>query len=125
MNMGLRGYLAFIGIGTLLAGSAWGIIFYNVNPYDADFFGFAMFYTTLALALVGALTFIMTLVRVSFLKREVISREVLKAFRHAVLFAVIAIASLILAASDHLTLIALLGLIAFATIVEYFFLQFK
>ncbi len=125
MNMGLRGYLSLIGLGTALAATAWAIILVDVSPEEAGIFGFSMFYVTLAATMIGLLTILMTLIRIYALRREVVSREVKKAFRHAVLFSFIAVGSLILAASNHFSWIWLVGMIAGASIIEYFFLQFR
>lgn len=122
--MGLRAYLSLIGLGTFLAWIAWGIILLNINPFDAGFAEFVMFYVTLAVALVGTLTLIMTVVRVYLLKRKVLVREIRMAFRHSVLFSVIAIVSLALSAAEKFTVWYAILLIAVAAIVEYFFLQF-
>ena len=109
----------------MLAGIAWAMILINVSPEEAGAFGFTMFYVTLAVMLIGGLTISMTLVRIYLLKREVVSREVKKAFRHAVLFSLITVASLVLAAGNHFSWIALVGMVAGASIIEYFFLQFR
>jgi len=123
--MGLRGYIALICLGTALAAAAWGIILFNVNPEEADIAAFAMFYVTLAAMLVGILTTSMTIIRVCVMKREVIQREIQKAFRHALLFTAMTIISLFLAAGDRFSVIPLVVMIAAASIIEYFFLQFS
>ena len=122
--MGLKGYLSFIGLGTFLAWFAWSIIVFNVSPKETGIGAFIMFYVTLAVALVGALTLVMTVLRVYVLQRKVIVREIRTAFRHAILFAVIAITSLALSASERFTIWSIIILIAVVSVVEYFFIQF-
>jgi hypothetical protein len=123
--MGLRGYLSLIGLGTALAAAAWGIVLFSVNPEEADILAFVMFYVTLAAMLVGMLTMIMTVARVYVLRREVIQREIQKAFRHALLFTAITVVSLFLAAGNRFSIITLVIMIAATSIIEYFFLQFS
>ncbi|OGL73775.1 hypothetical protein A3E39_03510 [Candidatus Uhrbacteria bacterium RIFCSPHIGHO2_12_FULL_60_25] len=122
--MGLRTYVLLMAIGTFLAWMAWIVIVMNVNPMEAGFLGFFMFYLTLAVSLVGSLALIGTFFRIIILKRhEVPSREIRIAFRHAVLFAGVAIVSLLLAANGLLRTWHVVALIAVASIVEYLFLQ--
>lgn len=122
--MGLKGYLSFIGLGTFLAWFAWVVILFNVSPKDTGMAGFIMFYVTLAIALIGTLTIMMTALRVYILKREVLGREIRKAFRHSVLFSVVAIVSLALSAVGKFHVLHIVLLVAVASIIEYFFLQF-
>lgn len=124
MYMGLKGYLSFIGLGTFLAWLSWVMILFNVSPKDSGFPGFLMFYITLSIAIVGTLTVIMTVLRVHILKRKVLGREIRKAFRHSVFFAVVMIVSLALSASSTFHAWHVILLVAIASIIEYFFLQF-
>ena len=122
--MGLKGYLSLIGLGTVFAWIAWAIIILNISPVESGVTALVFFYVTLAAALVGTLTLIMTVLRVYLLRREVIVRETRTAFRHAVLFAVIAISSLILSAADRFSTWSIVLLVAIISVVEYFFIQF-
>ncbi|HWR00057.1 MAG TPA: hypothetical protein VN397_04410 [Candidatus Methylomirabilis sp.] len=122
--MGLRTYVLLMALGTFLAWMAWGVIVMNVNPQEAGFIGFFMFYLTLAVALAGTLALLGTFFRIIVLKRhEVPSREIRIAFRHAVVFAGVAIASLLLSANGLLRTWHVVALVAVASIVEYLFLQ--
>ena len=113
-----------MALGTFLAWAAWGIVVWNTSPTEAGFAGFVMFYITLAFALVGSLALIGTCFRLYVLKRrEVPSREIKIAFRHAILFAGVAIASLVLSANGLFRTWHVIALISAASIVEYLFLQ--
>ncbi|MBD3251850.1 hypothetical protein GF380_05380 [Candidatus Uhrbacteria bacterium] len=122
--MGIKGYLSLIGLGTFLAWFAWVIILFNVSPKETGVAGLVMFYTTLAVALIGTLTVFMTTFRVYLLKRKVLGREIRKAFRHAVLFSVISIVSLILSSAGSFKVWHVVILVAVVSAMEYLFLQF-
>lgn len=121
--MGLRAYLSFIGLGTLLSWFAWSIVLFTMNPYESGWIGFFMFYLTIGVALVGTLTLIFSVIRIFLLRRNVIEREIRTGFRHAVLCSVIAVASLMLSASEHFSVIYMVLLLAATVCVEYVFLQ--
>ena len=122
--MGLKGYLSYIGLGTFLAWFAWAIIILNVSPKESGIGALVMFYVTLAVALVGTLTLVMTILRVYIMQRKVIVREIRTGFRHSVLFALIAIVSLVLSAMERFTVWSIVILVAIISVVEYFFIQF-
>lgn len=121
--MRIRAYLSLIGLGTCLAWIAWAIILLNIDPTEASAPEFGVFYTTLFFSLVGTLTFFMTIFRVFILRRKVIGREIRVAFRHSILFSVVAVFSLFLSAMERFsfwyTLLLLIGVAG----IEYLFLQ--
>lgn len=122
--MGLRTYVLLMAIGTFLAWIAWTVIVLNVDPTETGFLGFFLFYLTLAVSLVGSLALIGTFFRIVVLKRhDVPSREIKIAFRHAILFAGVAIFSLLLSANSLLRTWHVVALMCVASIVEYAFLQ--
>lgn len=124
--MGLRAYSLLMALGTLLAWAAWTIIVINVDPREAGLAGFFMFYLTLGAALVGTLSLFLSFFRVIVLRRrDVPSREIRHAFRHAILFAGVAIVSLMLSAHGWMRTWHLVALVAVASIAEYFLIQTK
>lgn len=121
--MTFRLYMAFMATATLLSAFAWGMVVLNTDPYETGVAGFVMFYVTLFMSLVGALTILGTLYRVSFRKRnEVLSREVKISFRHAIALALAGVAALALSARGSLRWWTFLLLIAVLTVIEYVFL---
>jgi hypothetical protein len=121
--MGLRGYLFLIALGTALAWFSWSIVLCTMNPFDSGWIGFSMFYLTIGMALAGTLTIFFSCIRIYLLHRKVIEREIRISFRHAVLCAFIAIASLMLTASGHFSAWYTFGLLLLSVGVEYLFLQ--
>lgn len=121
--MGLRAYFSMIGLGTALSWTAWLIVLFTMNPFESGWVGFAMFYVTIGTGLVGILTLVFSLIRIIFLRRKVIEREVRISFRHAVLCSLIGVASLILSASGRFSFWYMLVLLILAVGVEYVFLQ--
>lgn len=107
-------------IGTVLAWIGWSIVILNISPREAGFFGFALFYTTLAVALVGTFALLGSCIRLLILKRrDVPSREIKIAFRHAVLFSAAAIISLFLSAHGWFRMWEVALLILLVSAVEY------
>lgn len=122
--MSLRTYIfAMIGA-TVLAWIAWGVVVTGVNPYEAGLPGAGLFYLTLFVALIGTASLVLSFVRVTLLKKSnVPSREIRTAFRHAILFALVTIASLALSAQGILQTWHLVVMVAVVVLVEQFFVR--
>ena len=121
--MTFRMYLVLMGFSTILAWVAWGIVLWNVNPYESGLLGLSFFYITLTVGLVGSLTLLELLYRVGVMKRvEVLSREVKTSFRHALLLTAVSVVSLILSSQGVFHWWVLLVLIVTVSILEYLFL---
>lgn len=85
--------------------------------------GFAMFYLTLFMGMIGVLTLLGMAYRVLLLKRrDVILREVRVAFRHAVLLSLVAIISLALSGQEMLKWWVVMVMVVVMSGVEYLFL---
>jgi hypothetical protein len=121
--MSLRAYLFLIGLGTSLACFAWGVILFTMSPNESGLIGLILFYITLGMMVAGILTLAFSVIRIYFLHRKVIEREIRISFRHAVLCAVIAIVSLILTASGHFSVWYTVGLLLISIVIEYLFLS--
>lgn len=124
-GMSIQTFLSLMSVGSALAWFAWAVTLFRVNPFEMGVSALVMFYLTLSIALVGTLTVIGSVLRIHLLRREVHGREIRTAFRHAVLFAAIAIATLILSAAGKFQTYHTIIAIAIASIIEYFFLQWK
>lgn len=118
--MTFRAYMLFMGLGTLIAWLAWVIVLMNVDPQTTNVLGFTMFYVTLMVGLVGALTLVGISYRVLLLgRKDVLSREVKVSFRHAILLSMVSVIALALSAEKMLHWWVLVVLIAVAGILEY------
>lgn len=122
--MTLRNFSLLIALGTLLAWGAWAIILLNVDPREAGIPGFIMFYLTLGAGLTGTVALALSFLRIIVLRRKSVpSREINVSFRHAVLFAVVTVGSLILSSQGWMRTWHVVALIAIVTLIEAFFLQ--
>jgi len=107
-------------VGTLVAWLGWGIVVWNVNPQEAGGLGFGLFFLTLLMGLVGAITLFGLLVRLVIMKRrELVIREVKISFRHAVLLSGVSTISLIFSAQGWLSWWVIIVFIAVAGAMEY------
>ena len=108
-----------MALGTVLAWAAWALIVLNVNPFETGLGGLVLFYVTLAVAIVGTVTLGLSFLRVVLLRRSrVPSREIQIAFRHAVLFMIVSVLSLLLSAYGWVRTWHLVALIALAMLAE-------
>lgn len=94
--MSFRDYLLLMGGGTVASWIAWAVVLFGVDPVRSGGIGFLLFYLTLALALIGTFSVSGTAVRVWRHKNELVSRQVARSLRQAILFAVIILGSLML-----------------------------
>jgi hypothetical protein len=121
--MNFKEYLLFMTIGTVLAWGAWVFVLLRVDPGENGLIGLLLFYVTLFVALIGILAIAGVLYRVKLLKRhQLVSREVKIAFRHAIIFAGVAVICLALSAQGLLFWWNVLALFALVGLVEYGFL---
>ncbi len=94
--MTLRAYLILMIIATLAFWLAFGIIVVNVDPQATSWTGLTLFYVLLVCALTGTGSIIGFVVRFLALRRELVARSVLVAFRQALLAALLIAAVLFL-----------------------------
>ncbi len=99
---------------------AWVIILQTVNPFEAGFVGILFFYVTLFLALVGTLLLGGIIYRMTIRKkaRKLLLQEVRTSLRHAILFAGVVIATLMLSASGQFRILPVLGVLLTVAAIE-------
>ncbi|KPJ85391.1 hypothetical protein AMJ57_03205 [Parcubacteria bacterium SG8_24] len=113
-----------MSLGTLLAWFAVGLIVTMVDPSDTEPVVFAVFYTSLFLALTGMFSILGFVTRVMLLrKRFFVSRQVAVSFRQAVLLAGLIITALLLRGHGMLTWWTTLLMVAALTSLEFFFIS--
>lgn len=121
--MTFRQYLLVMFLGTAAAVIAWVIVFLSIDPAVAGLPAAIIFLFTFFVALVGVLSLLGTLTRVLVIHRDrLVSREVMHAFRQAVLIGLIVLATLLLSANEYLRWWTLLLTIGFFSLVEFFFI---
>jgi Ca2+/Na+ antiporter len=116
-------FLWWMGSATLGAWIAWSIVLCFMDPSRAGALGFAMFYLTLAIALVGTWTLLGTAVRCLRQKEVIVSRHVLRSFRHSFLFTFLFLASFWLLSMRLWTWWLMTLLLVFVSLVEFVFLS--
>jgi hypothetical protein len=110
----------------IAAALCWGCFLFvinAVNPEMTNWIGFALFYISLFLAIVGTAAIIGFLVRFIFLKKELAHSSVIIAFRQSILFALVLVVSLMLLAKNLFTWLNLVLLIAAISTLEYFLIS--
>lgn len=117
--MTLRQYVFVMLVGTALCWAAWLLVTGYLNPTTAGWLGFALFYASFSLALVGTFAVTGLGLRLVLLKREAAFRQVVIAFRQALSFAALVVSALLLQSQDLLTWWNVLLLVATLTFVEF------
>lgn len=101
-HMTLRQYLILMTIGTLACWIAWFFVIGNISPAEAGILGFAFFYLSLFLAIVGTFSVAGFLTRRVIIKNDnIVFRHVHTTFRQSIIIASLIIISLLLL-SQHL-----------------------
>lgn len=114
-----------MGSATVLVWGTWGAVLCLMDPSHTGGAGFAMFYSTLAIALVGTWTLLGTVVRCLRQKEVIISRHVLRSFRHSFLFTFLFLVSLWLLSMRLWTWWLMALLLVFVSLVEFMFLSMQ
>lgn len=120
--MHFKDYLVVMAIGTVAAWAAFLIVLFTTDPVQATPFGFVLFYLTFAFAAVGTLAIAGSAVRVRLRPQELVSRHVARAFRQAILVAVLLVVCLLLLAAGSFRLWTGALLVLLAAVVELAFL---
>lgn len=123
--MTLRQYLLALSFGTASAIAAAAIVIFAIDPVTAGNVAFATLYITLGAACVGLVTIVGTLWRVRKNNSEDVGDAVARSLRQGVFLAFLALVALYLSAHGYLTIWTALLLVAFITLVEFFFLAAK
>lgn len=103
----------------------WVFVVLTINPLTAGFWAFVFFYTTLFVTLIGLFTLIGTAIRKQFWPKEIISRHVLIAFRHSLLFSLIFTSAILLLSKAWLNWWTMILIILLFTVIEMIFLSSK
>jgi hypothetical protein len=123
--MSLKKYLVIMSLMTLFCWLAWLVVLYFINPTEAGFVGFLLFYCSLFVALVGTFSLFGFFLRVWFSREEVIFRHLGISTRQSIWFAILMVGSLLLLGAGYLRWWSELLLLAFLILLEFFFLSRK
>lgn len=116
--MNLKQFLTFMLIGTALSWAMFLLVILKMEPSGS--LAIMMFYISLFLALMGSLSIIGLTIRVIFLKRNVIFKEVKNSFRQAILLSFLLIIVLFLQSKRLLSLWNMVFLVIALTALESF-----
>lgn len=96
--MTFRDYLLVMSAGTGAVWIAFAVVLLFIDPSRSGTLGFALFYATFGLSVIGTFAIAGTAVRTHLHPEDVVSRQVARALRQAILVAAILIGSLMLLA---------------------------
>ena len=121
--MTLRAYLTLMIFATLICAALFGVIVTVVDPLSTNWLGFALFYASLFLAVLGVAAIIGFVVRFVILRRHLAVRAVIISFRQAFLVAFLVIVALMLLANRLFSWLNIFLLIIGFSILEFFLLS--
>jgi len=118
MSLSVRSHIIFMLIATVIAWISWLGVLLTIDPFDASWWGFGLFYLTLFLSLFGSLALVGLALRTIVSSRRSTTRyRVVVSLRQAFLWSLAAIIALVLQSQHVLsTWILVLILIIFAVL---------
>jgi hypothetical protein len=123
--MTFKDYLIVMALTTVAAWIAWIVVLVGIDPTSAGALAYVFFYSTLAVALVGTISTAGAGIRVWARRDDLVSRQVSRSFRQALLVSSLVLACLFLLPHGLLTWWVLLLLIAFFAFVELVFVTLQ
>lgn len=112
-------------LATLICWSAWAVVINSVNPETTNGVGFALFYTSLFLAIVGTAAIVGFIIRFAALRQELVFRHVAVAFRQSFLLAALIVGALLLQSYRLLSWQNALYLVIAVTVLEFFLVSYR
>ncbi|MDO8669611.1 MAG: hypothetical protein Q7K65_04935 [Candidatus Buchananbacteria bacterium] len=123
--MNIKQLLLVVSGATGLFWIVWLAVIIQIDPFEADFFGFALFYLTLLFSLLGTFFLASFAFRKIFNKFSMEYSIVGTSFRQSFFFALLVVSLLILQGLKMLNILNTLLLIAAIVVLEFFFLSYK
>lgn len=123
--MTLKAYLTLMIVATAIC---WGIFLFvllTINPEITNWLGFLLFYLSLFLSLSGTAAILGFVIRFVAMKKELVFRSVIIAFRQSFLFAFLIAVTLFLLSKNLFTWLNLFLLVIGLTVLEYFLINHK
>ena len=113
-------------LATLVCWAAFTIVLSNINPFEAGWGGFVLFYSSLFLSVAGTFTISGIFVRLSVLKRtEYISRKVFVSFRQSLMLSFVLILTLFLVSHGLLRWWNIAALVIGLSLLEFMLVSSK
>ncbi len=123
--MTLRKYLIFLFVCTGFCWLTWFFVIRYTNPETTGWLGFAFFYLSLFVSLVGTFSIFGFLVRTMFKREEVIYKKIDVSSRQSIILSLLIIISLILQSQRLMTWWNFVILVAAISLVEIFFISYR
>jgi hypothetical protein len=118
--MTLKMYLLIMSIASALSWAFFFFVIFSVNAFTTNWVGFALFYASLFISLIGTITLLGFVLRFTVLRKELVFRLVSAAFRQSFLFSFLVISILFLLSKDLFTWINAALLAMSLTVLEFF-----
>jgi hypothetical protein len=123
--MDIKQLLTVVTIATAIFWTVWASVLNKIDPFNAEVFGFLLFYLTIFFALLGTLFLISFFYRKIFSKFSIEFNIVGISFRQSFFLSLLAVSLLILQGVRALNIINSLLLVAVIVVIEFFFLSYK
>lgn len=121
--MTFRWFLFVMTLATVSAWVGWIFVIHSIDPVQSGFIGFALFYLTLTIALLGTSVLLGTVVRLWLRPDEILYRQTLRSFRQGVILCGLFISTLVLLSFDAVRWWTALLLIVLFSLIELLFLS--
>ena len=112
-------------VATLAAAVMFGLTITAIDPYSTNWLGFALFYASLFLTVLGLAAIIGSIIRFVAFKKDLAVRAVIISFRQAFLVAFVAVAILFLLARGLFSWLNVLLLIVGFSALEFLLISFS
>lgn len=124
--MTFKQYILSMIAGTLLSMVGWAIVITSIDPLNAGFFGFILFYLSAFVSSVGLLAIFGLILRVYVIKRKLLlSKHVAIATRQSILLSAVLTGALMLQSSRILTWWNSFFLVGGLTMIEFFVISLR
>ena len=123
--MNLKQLIITVLLATTICWGIWCLIVFQIDPADAGYLGFFLFYVSIFFSLLGTFFLITFAVRKITNKLAMEYRIVSMSFRQSFFFALTGVSVLFLQSKGLLTWWNILLLVLSLGILEFFFLSFK
>lgn len=114
-----------MGLTTLVCWSSWLVVLFYLDPTNAGFPGFLLFYLSLFLALLGTFSLVGFFIRAWFSQEEMVYKHIGISLRQGLLFSMLLSVSLLLQGEKLFNWWSALFFILFLAVLESFFLSHK
>jgi hypothetical protein len=123
--MTLKSYLLIMSLTTLVSWLAFGFVIFTIDPQITNWVGFALFYTSLFVALIGTFSILGFFIRFILLKEELVFRSVKEAFRQSFLLSFLLLSCMFLLSRNLFNWFNAILLALGLTVMEFFLVSYN